>query len=157
MERVQCLVSKDIDLFLLGGNCSTTILSNRTGKRFTYLIQVRLDEDRKRIPGDEQVYFIKVDKGNFDFIYAGMLKVNFSTKEIQYSRGRKGNLDMNDLSIKALTWVIKRSLTGGNTDEISVYHMGKCGVCGRRLKDPISIQTGLGPKCGGRLCRNKDM
>jgi len=27
------------------------------------------------------------------------------------------------------------------------YHLGRCGHCGRKLTDPISIKRGLGPKC----------
>jgi hypothetical protein len=32
-----------------------------------------------------------------------------------------------------------------------VYHTGQCGVCGRALTDPVSIELGIGPYCIKRI------
>jgi rRNA maturation endonuclease Nob1 len=34
---------------------------------------------------------------------------------------------------------------------MDVYHLGRCGKCGKALTEPESISTGLGPICGGRI------
>jgi hypothetical protein len=36
-----------------------------------------------------------------------------------------------------------------DSQEVEVYHAGKCGRCGRLLTTPESIKTGLGPVCAG--------
>ena len=32
-----------------------------------------------------------------------------------------------------------------------VYHVGKCGKCGKKLTTPESILTGLGPTCSNKI------
>jgi hypothetical protein len=44
---------------------------------------------------------------------------------------------------------VEGSLPGTNV--VSIYHNGACGACGRKLTDPVSIATGLGPECTKRI------
>lgn len=34
-------------------------------------------------------------------------------------------------------------------EQVHILHLGKCGVCGRPLTDPVSIEVGIGPICRG--------
>jgi hypothetical protein len=36
-------------------------------------------------------------------------------------------------------------------DHFHILHQGRCGKCARPLTDPVSIELGLGPVCGGRI------
>jgi hypothetical protein len=55
-------------------------------------------------------------------------------------------------------WAFERVLDflhrGTKMEEgMEIWHVGKCGRCGRRLTDPDSIRIGIGPECRGRLGR----
>jgi hypothetical protein len=36
-------------------------------------------------------------------------------------------------------------------DRIHILHVGTCGHCGRKLSDPTSLETGIGPECRKKL------
>jgi len=33
--------------------------------------------------------------------------------------------------------------------QVHLYHLGRCGKCGRPLTDPASMERGIGPYCAG--------
>lgn len=154
-EKISGVIKNNILDFLLGGNCTASVMSTKTGKKFTYNLQVRLDEKGQRIDGDTQMYFVKIDTNYLDFVYAGYIKVNRVTRTLTYTKGAKGAYDDTAPPIKGLIWILERCLDGRSTDGLEVYHLGTCGKCGRPLTDPVSIETGLGPKCGGRIGKSK--
>ena len=43
--------------------------------------------------------------------------------------------------------MLNKLFTGQTVGNLIVYHVGKCGRCGKKLTDPESILTGLGPSC----------
>lgn len=145
MCDVGCLVKGNVLDFLLAGRCKTTIKSSKTGQKFTYQINVRKEDKDKKI-GDT-IYFIQLAYGYMKFQYAGLMKINRETGEVSYCQGKKGKCSYDSPSIKGLTWLIKRELTGRDTDGLMVYHLGYCAKCGRELTDPVSIEYGLGPTC----------
>lgn len=40
---------------------------------------------------------------------------------------------------------------GSSAMRVDLHHSGKCTCCGRKLTNPESLATGIGPVCGGRL------
>lgn len=129
-------------MFLLAGNAHATFVSKVTGTRFTYrvvLAPVRVG-DTKPPP-----HFVKVLTGPdfYEFlgvIYGGQF----------YSHGRRSKVSQDAPSARAFGWVWQRLTAGRVPENIEVYHEGRCGRCGRRLTDPLSIESGLGPICQGR-------
>ncbi len=127
--------------FMLAGNAHLTFQSRRTGTRFTYRIrQAQARQDDTRTPP----HFVAVLTGPDHYEYLGCV---FDRR--MYSHGRKSRIAIDAPSAVAFAWVWKY-LSGGKTHpELAVYHEGRCGRCHRRLTDPVSIETGLGPKCRG--------
>lgn len=53
-------------------------------------------------------------------------------------------------SSKAIAWLIKQVYNGNVeriTQNVEVFHLGKCLCCGRALSDVDSIERGFGPIC----------
>jgi hypothetical protein len=64
----------------------------------------------------------------------------------QYRHGGKSKVSADAPSAKAFAW----SWANLDSDEIEVWHSGKCSRCSRELTDPESIARGLGPICATR-------
>ncbi len=131
----------DIQRFVYAGRALFTVVSKRTGTRFTYQISRKRDKDAT-------IRFVSALRGpnnETDYGYIGYIDTRRSG---QVLFGRKGKPDA--ASFKALNWTLKQVCAGKMPQELEFYHSGTCGACGRTLTVPESIQSGLGPVCAGR-------
>lgn len=131
--------------FMLAGDAYVTFQSRRTSTRFTYHVKLA---DRR--PGDdrEPPHFVYVLTGPDHYEYLGCIFEGTKFRRTSRSRIRE-----EAQSSVAFAWVW-RTLTGGKMHpELAVWHEGRCGVCSRRLTDPTSISSGIGPTCAKRLGR----
>jgi len=124
--------------YMLGGNCKVTIVSLKSGARFTYQIK-RKDLEDKRF-----LHFVSVLQGpdnQADFSFLGTI---FGGE--QYRHSGKSHITPDAPSARAFAW------SWGHLDspDIEVWHSGECSRCGRELTDPASIERGLGPVCAER-------
>jgi hypothetical protein len=129
--------------FMLAGNAHVTFQSRRTGTRFTYRIRAAKPSiaDGGRLPP----HFVAVLTGPDHYEYLGCI---FDRK--MYAHGRKSRIASDAPSAIAFSWVWKHLSGGEMHPELGVWHEGRCGRCNRRLTDPASIASGLGPVCAGR-------
>jgi len=119
--------------------------SKVTGTRFTYRVLAPVCEpNSRRRDYDAAVRFVKVlvgpDNGN-DFRYAGFIKDG----HFVHGNGR-AKIGPEAPSVKAIGWFVEHL---GATN-VSFWHEGSCGRCGRALTVPESIESGLGPVCAAR-------
>jgi hypothetical protein len=129
--------------FMLAGNAHVTFQSLKTSTRFTYRIRVAPNPERG---GPTHFVFVLTgpdNQGGYD--YLGCI-----FEERNYGHGRKSRIAESAPSAVAFRWVWYRLTAGEMHPELSVYHEGRCGRCGRRLTTPESIETGLGPVCAGK-------
>ena len=128
--------------YITGGKAIFTLVSRATQHRYTY----------KMRRGDRGIFFVDLLTGpdnESDFVYQGVMRLDGG-----YQQSRKdGCLPKDAPSIKALKWFLSLAATQDERMHpgIEVWHEGKCSRCGRRLTDPESIATGLGPVCRGKL------
>lgn len=145
-----------IKAFMLAGKATFTIRSMKTGKRFTYKVrQSKPDTEGRWINQDRPVWFVSLltgpDNGN-DYTYLGMITDSDGSKGtggvMRFSATKKSLHLTKTLGYIAMDWTI-RAIQGGNPNlaKVEVWHMGKCGRCGRALTVPESIAVGLGPEC----------
>jgi len=132
--------------FLLAGNAHVTFQSRRTGTRFTY--RVPLAEARQ---GDDRAppHFVSVLTGSNndgDYTYLGCI---FEGQ--RFVHGKKSRISEDAPSAVAFDWVWRTLTSGKMHPELGVWHEGRCGACGRRLTDPLSISRGMGSSCWERL------
>jgi hypothetical protein len=122
--------------YMLAGKSVITVVSNKTGTRFTYRIV------KKDTPKDKDtVHFVKVLNGpenTRDYQFLGTIFA-----EERYRHGKKSPISPEAPSARAFQWLWWNL----GSDLVEVWHAGRCGRCGRLLTDPESIERGLGPKC----------
>lgn len=129
--------------YILGGNATVTLVSKRTGDRFTY--RVRRAKIREGQTEADVPYFVNVLTGpnnQQDYDYLGTIFPNGA-----YQHGKRSKIGPEAPSAVAWAWTWNNL----DTDRVEVWHEGICSRCGRPLTDPASIARGLGPICAERV------
>lgn len=135
-----------IKAYVFAGHATFTLVSRKTGARFTYRVT--------RAPGEDngRPWFVAVLSGPDnaeDYSYLGCLWPTASSPH--YKHGRKSHIEPEAPSAKGAAWFFGALEAGGlNLAQVEVWHEGRCGRCGRVLTVPESVATGLGPVCAGR-------
>jgi hypothetical protein len=133
--------------FALAGNATLTIVSKRTGSRFTYKIRVP-EENTGRLP----IHFVSVLTGNDNeesYRYLGQIKTSVAGDRYEY--GRKSKIAPSAPSAIAFDWTWQKIVSNELPDSVEIWHEGKCGRCGRKLTVPESIESGFGPECINKI------
>lgn len=128
--------------FLVGGDAVATFESCKTGARFTY--QIRLAAPRN---GDmrEPPHFVSVLTGpnnEHDYEYLGTI---FDRRTYVY--GKRSRVAADAPSAVAFDWAWGHLSAGRMPSNMTIWHEGRCGRCGRRLTTPESVASGFGPVC----------
>jgi hypothetical protein len=128
--------------FMTSGNATVTLVSTRTGTRFTYKVRAADDGD---------VFFVSLLGGpdnESDYRYLGRIARGV------FWAGRKtpkpGDVGKDAPSSLAFRWAWERLAKGILLDTLEIWHEGRCGRCNRKLTVPSSIASGLGPECAGK-------
>jgi hypothetical protein len=125
--------------FILAGRARFTLVSEKTGTRFTY----RITQKDERSP-----HFVSVLTGsdnNHSYTYLGTI---FDKKVFRH--GSKSPINSQAPSAKAFAWAWGYLARGEMPPSCEVWHEGRCGRCGRALTVPSSVESGIGPVCEGR-------
>lgn len=128
----------DAIAFIQAGNAVVTLVSLKTGARYTYKI---------RESKDGRVHFVSVMYGSdneTEYTYIGILRDG----EFQWTK--KSKISKDDVRWKAFDWAYANLVANRLPDVIEIWHEGRCGRCGRRLTVPESIERGIGPECSGK-------
>lgn len=121
---------EDRKTFVLAGRSYFTITSKKTGRRYTYRVKKKKDED---------FWFVSYLYGpdnTRDYRYIGIITAKHEFRDTQKSH-RGAMLD-------AFQWF----WSFPSSDLVDFHHEGRCGRCGRMLTVPKSIEIGYGPECG---------
>lgn len=130
--------------FIFAGKATFTLVSIRTGTRFTYRVSRANGED------EERPYFIGVLSGSDNeshYSYMGTIFPN-NVQTVRFTA--KSRVERDAPSAKGFCWFLARLISGGDLSQIEFWHAGCCGACGRLLTVPESIASGLGPVCAGK-------
>jgi len=129
--------------FALAGKARLTLVSVKTGTRFTFRIKAK-----KVAKGEAPTppWFVSVLTGrnnNDDYTFLGTIFEDGVT----YRHGRKSTVTSEASSAKGFAWAWSFIAKGELPPGCEVWHEGKCGRCGLALTVPESIARGLGPEC----------
>jgi hypothetical protein len=124
--------------FFLGGNATFTVQSGKTGRHMTF---------RVRQPKPEMPHFVSVMTGTDNeshFSYMGVLnRENAVVKPTAKSKVLPGSEQWT-----VAEWALRQVWNNRQLSEgTKIQHAGKCGCCGRKLTNPESLSTGIGPEC----------
>jgi hypothetical protein len=128
---------KELEVFMKAGKADFTLINRETNEEESFKLEKRVGNNtffvsaRKYTPGK---------MGMWDYI--GLL----SSRSLIHTKGSK--VLASDRSFKSFTWILRHM--SNNTPfpkNMHAIHNGKCGCCGRRLKDDKSLKLGYGPSC----------
>jgi hypothetical protein len=133
----------DVERFALAGKAVLTLVSVKTGTRFTYRITAA---------PDGAAHFVALLNGpdnTADYKYLGRIARSI------FWAGRKapraGDITADAPSSKAFAWAWRSIVSGSIPGTLEIWHEGRCGRCNRALTVPTSIKHGFGPECFGKL------
>ena len=135
---------------LLAGDATFTVVSAKSGSRFTF--NVSEAPANPRFPRSGPAWFAKVLTGpenTTDFTYLGMLTANAAGEVPTLRLTRASTLSADSAPVKGLGWlfdVIRRDDVAAWA-RAQVWHSDSCARCGRALTTPESVAARLGPEC----------
>lgn len=120
--------------FILAGNARVTLVSVKTGTRYTY---------RVRQADEKPLWFVSLLAGSdneSDYVYLGIIR------DGAFSLTKKSHMVPTSQPVVAFSWTFSK-LSQGMPEQVEIWHEGRCGRCGRTLTVPESIESGFGPEC----------
>lgn len=143
--------------FLLAGNATITVVSKKTGTRYTFSVKkakcrVHSGNGRTNLSAMNSCDDCK----KADMYFVSLLAGPDNTSDFQYlgiidSNGFRltGKSRMNDSStpVKAFRFTFENLVACNIPEVLEIWHEGRCGRCGRKLTVPSSIESGFGPEC----------
>lgn len=135
----------DVRAFVLAGNARLTLVSTRTGERFTY---------RVRQKDETSPHFVGLLTGSDNESSYTFMATIFKGRELKH--GMRSSIADDAPGATAFRWFWKHLWEQGRLHhQLEVWHEGRCGRCGRPLTVPESIENGLGPDCIKRMSRER--
>ena len=138
-----------IRAFIEAGNATITLVSKKTGTRFTLKFT-----RPKQIEGDNRprpiwVSLLNGSDNTSDYLFMGTIWVSLTGYE--YRRSAKVTVGMDAPSMLALRYFVSALNIPAQMDRLEVWHEGRCCRCGRKLTVPSSIASGIGPECATKM------
>ena len=126
------LNNSDALKFIFAGNSTVTFLNTKTSNRFTFKVKKSKNSN---------FYFVSVLTNPEMYQYIGTVVDDI------FTHGKKSKISLDAQSVRTFEYVLTKLKINNLPDFIEVWHEGKCGKCGKKLTDPISIERGYGPFC----------
>src|SRR5215831_2337101 len=134
----------DVKTFLTAGHATVTLVSLKTGRRFTYRLDTTDNPPDSRSP---VTHFVKVlsDPDDDRPAYLGHV-----FRHDDYTHGVKSKIAHDADEAAAFRWFWRRVVVDQRPPtevNLEVWHDGRCGCCVKRLTTPESLPTGICPQC----------
>lgn len=143
--------AEQIRTFILAGNATITLVSEKTGKRYTFKV-VRARNARN----GSRPWFVSVLYGpdnTGDFTHIGTIFQSTTDNDVRmvprFWTKRGGS--QTDPRFAAFRFLLGCLDAGRIAAALQVWHEGRCGRCGRTLTVPESIEAGIGPECAEKM------
>lgn len=130
--------------FMLAGNATFTLVSKKTGVRYTFNVSAGKNANTK---GRFFVSYLTGPDNGSDYTYLGMVA------DGKFRLTKASKLALDSAPVKAFGYSFLNLLAQGTAPGVDIWHEGRCGRCGRPLTVPSSIELGLGPECAGKALK----
>jgi len=141
IKRGQIVSGPDAKAFVLAGNARFTLVSRRTGARFTF---------RARRPREGAPVFVGVLTGPDNETAYSFMGTIFP-KDLDFRFSPKSRVGPDAPSAKAFGWAWRHLRDEILPDQMEFWHEGRCCRCGRVLTVPESVERGIGPECWTKM------
>lgn len=131
---------KHVKTYLLAGRATVTLVSERTGARYTFRVNAAKDNDQR--------FFVSLLTGpdnESSYTYVGMIE----NGEFRLTKASKFAAD--SLPVRGFNYFWRHAVAEQAAADLTVMHAGRCGRCNRLLTVPASLKTGLGEDCAAIL------
>jgi len=156
--------------FMFAGNAYFTLVSKKTGARYTYRINKAKDSnnDQETMPWGKKgqkhqhpTWFVSLLSGPDnvgDYVYLGLVEEINGQKLFRLTRASK--MTSQSAPVKAITFALEIFKHNQISLLLEFWHAGRCGRCGKKLTVPeyksgdevwAGIKLGIGPECAGNL------
>lgn len=146
----------EIRRYIMGGNSTFTLVSKKTGVRFTYKVKsAPKDKNKNWSTGnqDKDLFFVSLLTGpsnSDDFVYLGLLRKQ-NDGSYQFGTTAKSRARQGAPSHDAFAFIWNAIEQGATFPSgVEFWHEGSCCMCGRKLTVPESIASGIGPECAAK-------
>jgi hypothetical protein len=153
--------------FVFGGAATFTAVSETSGMRLTFKIKFPKKEIENekgkmvKVFDRSGIMFVSVLTGSDNtssYSYLGYIKKTkvrneqgeLTTIPMFVYGGSKARVGADAPSVKVIDKLINIIARNGYPENATLYHEGKCGICGKPLTVPKSILTGLGSVCDAK-------
>jgi len=144
MNEAQFKTAESALGFMMAGKATVTLVSKKTGTRFTY--QIRQADSGNDAQTD--LYFIGLLRGpNNEADYSYLGRIAKGRVYIGRKVPKPGDVGRSAPSALAFDYAWQHLERGRIPDLLEIWHEGKCGRCNRKLTVPSSIAAGIGPEC----------
>ncbi|MDE2426296.1 MAG: hypothetical protein KGO96_10370 [Elusimicrobia bacterium] len=155
--------ASDVRDFVLAGNATITLESQKTGTWFTYKVRQATGRDGR--PSSR--WFVSLMNGldnESSFAYIGLLDCGTKFASLLdprtplcFRQTAKSRVGADAPSVRGFTYFWRSISEGKMPCSMTVRHEGKCGRCGRKLTVPESIDRGIGPECATHVGHSHEM
>lgn len=122
--------------YIFGGRGIVT-LKSPSGVHHSYMFAKPKNEDV--FPDD--VVFVYAVHERSKLFYVGMIESG------RFRLTRNSRFDSHTDIVKGARYIVKMADHPDMETPMALYHEGMCACCGRRLTNPKSLESGIGPKC----------
>ena len=137
----------DARAFITAGRAVFTL----QGRDARYTFRVNKSGDGHVTRDGRPYYFVSMLTGpdnTADYTYVGLLEAETGALRLT----RKSRYIDASTPVLALRWALPIVWRGDTLPApAQLYHVGRCGRCGRALTVPSSIDAGIGPECATKL------
>jgi Family of unknown function (DUF6011) len=137
----------DARAFLRAGKATVTLVSLRTGTRFTYRVNIPRDQNTGELVTDGTLMVGVLTGPDNNSSYQWLGRVSRDIFWVGRKNPRPGEISKDAPSARAFQFAWQQLLRNQIPAELEIWHEGRCGRCGRRLTVPESIAQGFGPEC----------
>lgn len=146
--------------FILGGIAIFTLLSKKSGERKTFRVRKAEDVDGSGRPHGYYVDLLTGPNNTEDYRYLCFMWITASANCETELHVKLNKQKWGEEAFLVFEWLAKRinavcifkriDAQKSFEAQSEFFHEGRCGVCGRTLTTPESIELGIGPICAGR-------
>jgi Family of unknown function (DUF6011) len=137
--------------FICGSNATYTVVSERTGVRYTFKTREPQEQRNPNTP----VLFISLLTGSDNessYTYIGFLSYNRANAEYKFNAKRTNSQELT-VPQRAFQYVYDHVARQRMPVGVQFWHEGRCCRCNRKLTVPSSIESGIGPECARNVER----
>jgi hypothetical protein len=141
------MTADDVLAYALAGRARLTLVSEKTGVRFTF----RISKPSKASNGPVSHFVALLTGPDNENAYTYMGNMRSSQAGVRFEHGRKSRIGTDSPGFKAFDWAWRAIVAGRLPAGLQVWHEGICGRCARPLTVPESVARGFGPECADKL------